>query len=99
MPQDNPWLPLLDDSDFGSRLSFFSRVPQRLSGSSQRAAQSLYQPTLNQFQGQLGQQLRSGQTPSLTFEDFLNSYGFDRMLKRETTPNNSGLTSPTTFNW
>tara|TARA_R100000234_G_scaffold24292_3_gene13993 strand:- start:170 stop:487 length:318 start_codon:yes stop_codon:yes gene_type:complete len=41
-----------------------------------RQAQDIYQSALSDFYGQLGQDILSGQTPNMTFTDFLQDFPF-----------------------
>ena len=74
----NPLEELLEENEQGRRALFFGGLGN-LSPFQQRFANSLYEPTFNRFLGQIGQQVRSGQTPNTTWSDFLrNSFNFNR---------------------
>jgi hypothetical protein len=49
--------------------SYFSAIPKGLKGGQRRFAQSQFQDMLNQFAGELGQQIRGGKRPTLQFTD------------------------------
>ena len=68
---DNPFLRLMEGSDEGRR-SLFGGLFSGYNPSQQNfAQQSIFQPTFNRYLGQLGQQVRGGGAPTLTFKDFL----------------------------
>lgn len=54
------------EASFFNRISPFAFTPAR-----QQFLRSQFQPLQNQFAGQLGGQVRSGQLPTLNFDDFL----------------------------
>ncbi len=65
------FLRLLEGTDIGERTLFQSISPFPGSIGLDRQFQSLFTPTFNQFLGALGGQIRSGQEPTLTFNEFL----------------------------
>ncbi len=71
----------LEETGLGRSVLFESLRPQRLNAVQRRQFSSLFQPTFNQFLGQLGQQVRQGQAPTLQFNDFLqNQFNPQRQL-------------------
>ena len=80
---DNPFADYLDGgSSWGSLLleqlpqpTYFSSPTGQSFGAGsprqQRYFQQNYQDTFNQYMGSLGQQLREGQSPNLSFQQFL----------------------------
>jgi hypothetical protein len=65
------FLRLLEGTDLGERTLFQSISPFDSSPDLDRQFQGLFTPTFNQFLGALGDQIRSGEEPSLTFNQFL----------------------------
>ena len=81
----------------GRRSAFLSRIPQQPGFGNLQDFASLFGPTEDRFLAALGSQIRSRQAPTLRFDDFLQSFDFPRMLRRDQGTNKSGLTSPTRF--
>lgn len=69
--QDNPLLPLLEEDEQGRQAIFQGMLPGGLNPFQQRALSSLYQPTFTNFLGAMGRQILAGETPTLTFSDYL----------------------------
>ena len=65
------FLSLLEGTDIGERTLFQSVSPFGASPGLDLQFQGLFTPTFNQFLGALGSQIRSGQEPTLTFNEFL----------------------------
>ncbi len=65
------FLRLLEGTDIGERTLFQSISPFDASPGQQLQFQSLFTPTFNRFLGVLGSQIRSGDEPTLTFNQFL----------------------------
>lgn len=65
------FLRLLEGTDLGERTLFQSISPFDSSPGQGLQFQGLFTPTFNRFLGELGAQIRSGQEPSLTFNQFL----------------------------
>ena len=65
------FLSLLEGTDIGERTLFQSVLPTGLSPLQQLQFQGLFTPAFNQFLGDLGAQIRSGEQPTLTFNQFL----------------------------
>ena len=65
------FLRLLEGTDLGERTLFQSISPFGSSPGRDLQFQGLFTPTFNRFLGALGDQIRSGQEPSLTFNQFL----------------------------
>jgi len=100
----NPFLDFLNDLEdpFGGRANFFSRINPMLPGQSQQYLGNQFGDFSNRFLGALGSQIRSGQTPTLTFTDFLQNNFNPRaeLLKApayQTGQGISGLVSPARF--
>jgi len=64
------------ESAFFSRIGQFSDSPRR-----QNFFQNQFPNVENQFIGAIGSQFRTGQAPSLKFDDFLNDFDFDRLFR------------------
>jgi hypothetical protein len=81
--QDNPYLDWLEDNEIGNRASFMSRLPGGSSANQQRFAGNQFQNWLDRYLGALGSQARSGQAPSLSWDDFLNqNFNFQNEFRR-----------------
>jgi len=95
----SPFLDFLEGSEFGPRINFLSRMPSSFGTGQQQAFSNLFQPTFNQFLGRLGGQIRQGQPPTLSFNDFLNqSFNPQREMARFPSFTSSPrLMSPTRF--
>ena len=65
------FLRLLEGTDIGERTLFQSMLPADLPPGLDVQFQNLFSPTFNSFLGKLGSQIRSGQEPTLTFNQFL----------------------------
>ncbi len=65
------FLSLLEGTDIGERTLFQSISPFSGSPGLDLQFQGLFAPTFNRFLGALGSQIRSGQEPTLTFNQFL----------------------------
>lgn len=71
----------LEETGLGRSVLFESLRPQNLNPFQQRQFSNLFEPTFNNFLGQLGEQVRGGQSPSLLFNDFLkNQFDPQRQL-------------------
>lgn len=71
-PEDlRAFLARLDETDLGRQLLFQSLLPANATNTQQAQFQSLYGSTFTQFLTQLGQQIRQGSEPDLTFDEFL----------------------------
>ena len=77
-PFDNPFLGFLEESDIGLRANLFSRPETRGTPARSRFFQNQFADIQNQFLGQLGAQIRGGEAPTLTCENFLNDFDLDR---------------------
>jgi len=94
--QPFPFESLFEEDELGRRLIFQSLLPQNLSASDQRTAGNLFIPTFNQFLGQVGRDIRGGQTPT-TFANFVsNDFNLTRGLAQQGNTTTPGLTSRTT---
>lgn len=60
----------LEEEPLGRRVIFQSQIPGGLGFGQQQQLSSLFEPTFNQFLGQIGQELQQGQ-PQTSFRDFL----------------------------
>ena len=72
----NPFLSFLEDEP---RTAFFSRqddFTRQGSSLDRRAFSGLYDDAVNQYFGSVGDQIRSNQTPDLTFNSFLDNFPF-----------------------
>ena len=76
-PFDNPLIDFLSDPDVGFRADFFSRPGARGTPTRSRFFEDQFQTVQNQFLGQLGAQIRSGEAPTLTGTQFLDAFNFD----------------------
>ena len=65
------FLRLLEGTDLGERTLFQSISPFGSSPGQDLQFQGLFAPTFNRFLGALGSQIRTGQEPTLTFNQFL----------------------------
>lgn len=65
------FLRLLEGTDIGERTLFQSISPFSGSPGQDLQFQGLFTPTFNRFLGALGSQIRSGEEPTLTFNQFL----------------------------
>ena len=65
------FLRLLEGTDIGERTLFQSISPFSGSPGQELQFQGLFAPTFNRFLGALGDQIRSGEEPTLTFNQFL----------------------------
>lgn len=84
----------------GDRLIFESFLPTNTNPVQRNQFSSLFQPTFNQFLGQLGSQIRQGKAPTLTFTDFLKGqFNPQRALLRQTNAQGVNAGGPTLFNF
>ena len=81
----------------GRRSAFFSKIGGLPGLGDPSGFARMFEPTENRYLAGVGNQIRSGQAPTLRWDDFLQSFDFPRMLKRDQQSNQSGLTSPTRF--
>lgn len=70
--QDTIFGDLFEQDPLGRQALFQSLLPQNANPFQQQLFGQLFEPTFNQFLGQLGSQVRQGQAPSLSFTQFLN---------------------------
>ena len=63
---------------FSSIAQYAGRPPRR------RFLAGQYDPTFHRFMGQVGQQARGGQFPTLSFSDFTRDMDFDRIFREQT---------------
>jgi len=97
--QGNPFfdLGLFEGDPIGDRLIFNSAQPENLSPFQANSFQSLFEPTFNSFLGALGSQIRRGDAPTLSFQNFLqNDFNPNRALLRQNS-GGSGSGGPTLF--
>jgi hypothetical protein len=88
------WRDILEGDETGRRSLFESFRPGFANTSSQQQTFSGMFPNIfNQFLGQLGQQVRAGQPPALSYTDFLNQQDFGRQFRRNAAGSSSPLTS------
>ena len=89
---------VLEESELGRQALFSSFLPTQANPSQAQQFQGLFQPTFNQFLGQLGAQVRQGQAPELTFTQFLEEQ-FDPQRALLRLPNAQGVNAggPTIF--
>ena len=98
----NPFLDFLE-TDQGRRAAFFGATPGfNQGGSRQQFFTNLFPQVENRFLGALGQQIQSGQAPTLSFTDFLqNNFNPRAELMKSPTyqsgQGTSGLVSPARF--
>lgn len=98
--QNNIFADLLETDPIGQRTLFQSFLPTNSNPFQQTQFQSLFEPTFNSFLGALGAQIREGEAPSLSFNDFLSEqFNPQRALLRQ--PNAQGVNAggPTIFNF
>ncbi len=90
---------VLEESDLGIQALFQSFIPQGANQIQQQQLGSLFQPTFNQFLGQIGNQVRQGGAPTLTFSQFLeDNFNPQRALLRTNRRSSAGG-GPTLFNF
>lgn len=90
----------LEGSDLGRQTLFNSFLPKTANPFQQQLFGQLFEPTFNQFLGQLGAQVKSGQAPTLTFNDYLqNSFNPQRALLRLPQFGQGEGFGPTLFNF
>ena len=66
---ENPWMKYLEDLP---RAPFYAMAePFTLTTGGRSQAESVFNEALNEYYGAVGQQILSGQTPSMTFTSFL----------------------------
>ncbi len=98
--QSNPFfdLDLFNNSETANRMFFNSFLPTGATPTQARGFQNLFSPTFNTFLGQMGSQIRAGQTPQQSFTDFLQDQ-FDpvRELLRISAPSQAGAPGSTIF--
>lgn len=75
---------LLEETDLGRRSLYQSFIPQQFgrTGQQQDVFAGMFPRVFNNYLGQLGQSVRSGGAPSLSFTDFLNQQDFGRQILR-----------------
>jgi hypothetical protein len=100
---DNPFLRFLEEDPLGRRAALFGQ-PGVSGGGYQRQNffANLFPQVENRFLGALGQQIQSGQAPTLSFTDFLQNNFNPRaeLLKApayQSGQGTSGLVSPARF--
>lgn len=90
----------LEATDLGRQTLFNSFLPGNANPFQQQLFGQLFEPTFNQFLGQLGSQIKSGQAPTLTFNNFLNEqFNPQRALLRLPDFGKGGGFGPTLFNF
>ena len=100
---DNPFLRFLEEDPLGRRAALFAQPGVSGGGyQSQHFFANLFPQVENRFLGALGQQIQSGQAPTLSFTDFLQNNFNPRaeLLKApayQTGQGTSGLVSPARF--
>jgi hypothetical protein len=92
----------LEETEFGRRFLFETRIPQNLFGKQRQQLSAQFAPTFNRFLGQIGQQIQGGSQPQ-SFQGFLEQQ-FDpqRQLLRMPSPSagrTTPLVTPTLFNF
>ena len=98
----NPFRDFLE-TDQGRRAAFFGGVPGfQQGGNRQQFFTNLFPQFENRYLGALGQQIQSGQAPTLSFTDFLqNNFNPRAELMKSPTyqsgQGTSGLVSPARF--
>ena len=100
---DNPFLRFLEEDPLGRRAALFAQ-PGVSGGGYQRQNffANLFPQVENRFLGALGQQIQSGQAPTLRFQDFISDNFNPRaeLMKSPTYQSGqgtSGLVSPARF--
>lgn len=74
--------PFSDFLEENPRASFFSRVNRFARPQQRHFSQSnAFTDIQNRFLGMLGSQARSGELPTLRFEDFLDDFNFDQEFR------------------
>ena len=69
---ENPWMKYLEDLP---RAPFYAMAqPFTQTTGGRRQSESVFNDALNEYYGAVGQQILSGQTPSMTFTSFLQDY-------------------------
>ena len=86
MSMQNDFPSFLDPGDIlgeAPEATFFSFQDQFGKSANQRNFfQSQFKPIFNQFLGRLGQDIKQGEAPTRTFEDFLGSFNFGQEFAR-----------------
>ena len=91
-----------EETDLGRRTLFESFLPQDVFGQRRQQLSGLFQPTFNKFLSGVGGHIRSGQDPTRTFAQSLESFDPQRELLRQPSFSGSGgsqLTTPTIHNF
>ncbi len=90
----------LEESDLGLQQLFQSFLPTSANPFQRNYFSGLFQPTFQQYLGQLGSQVRQGQDPTLTFTNFLtNQFNPGRALLRMSGAESGRTAGPTLFNY
>src|SRR3990167_2555011 len=71
MTNQNIFGDVFEQDPIGRQALFQAQLPQNANPFQQQLFGQLFEPTFNQFLGQLGAQVQSGQAPSLRYTDFL----------------------------
>lgn len=74
----NAFQDFLEFDETGQRANFFSRPGTRGTPTRSRFFENRFSTIQNQFLGALGAQIRGGEAPTLSFENFLNDFNFNR---------------------
>lgn len=72
MTMQNIFGDVFEQDPLGRQALFQSALPQNANPFQQQLFGQLFEPTFNEYLGQLGAQVRAGEAPSLRFTDFLN---------------------------
>ena len=79
----SPFFDAFETNNFGQRANFYGRSVG-LQPYQQSGLQNLFEPTFNKYLGALGQQVLGGQSPSMTWTDYLNqNYNPQREFLRQ----------------
>lgn len=90
----------LEGTDLGRQTLFNSFLPTNANPLQKQLFGDLFNPTFNQFLGQLGAQVRQGQEPTLTFNQFLqDNFNPQRSLLRLPQFGQGQGFGPTLFNF
>ena len=87
---DNPFDEFLENDVFGQRATFFGNQPQNQTPNERRSFQDSFRDVHNQYLGQLGRQIFSGEDPTQRFRDFMGNFNFSNFFNQQSPNQRSG---------
>jgi hypothetical protein len=81
-PFSGAFMDWLEEPGYGTQAAYQAMVPQQSSPTQRQFFQNQFQPTMNEFLGQLGGQVLGGQAPTVSWVDFLKGSPTDNPFTR-----------------